>query len=136
EGKNLMNLQLSPDEKYATFSIITAAKNKNTIVPNYVDASGYTEDLDTRSKVGNAPSKVEIGIYDLTRDTVYFVSANNLPGIKDLPDYVKDYPEKTWDEKERALTLSSPTFSPDGKKAIIQVRAFDNKDRWITEVDL
>ncbi|GAB3226554.1 prolyl oligopeptidase family serine peptidase [Algoriphagus aestuariicola] len=136
QGKNLTNLQLSPDERFATFSIFTPATNKNTAVPNYVDASGYTEDLNARSKVGNSPSKVEIGIYDLTRDTVYFVSTSDLPGIKDLPDYVKDYPEKTWEEKERALTLSSPIFSPDGKKTILQVRAFDNKDRWITEVDL
>jgi dipeptidyl aminopeptidase/acylaminoacyl peptidase len=135
-SKNLMNLQLSPDEKYATFSILTPAKNKNTIVPNYVDASGYTEELNARSKVGNAPTNVEIGIYNLSRDSVYFVTATSLPGIKDLPDYVKDYPEKTWEEKERPLTLSSPTFSPDGKKAIIQVRAFDNKDRWITELNL
>jgi dipeptidyl aminopeptidase/acylaminoacyl peptidase len=136
EGKNLMNLQLSPDERFATFSIITPAKNKNTVVPNYVDATGYTEDLQSRSKVGNAPTLIDIGIYDLVRDTVYFVKAANLPGIKDLPDYVKDYPEKSWEEKERSLTLSNPTFSPDGKKAIIQVRAFDNKDRWITEVNL
>lgn len=136
QGKNLSNLQLSPDERYATFSIFTPASNKNTAVPNYVDASGYTEDLNARSKVGNSPSKVDVGIYDLTRDTVYFVTTSDLPGIKDLPDYVKDYPEKTWEEKERALTLSSPAFSPDGKKAIVQVRAFDNKDRWITELDL
>lgn len=136
QGKNLSNLQLSPDEKFATFAIYTPASNKNTIVPNYVDASGYTENLNTRSKVGNKPAKVEVGIYDLTRDTVYFVTTADLPGIKDLPDYVKDYPDKTWDEKERDITLSSPTFSPDGKRAIIQVRAFDNKDRWITEVDL
>lgn len=136
QGKNLSNLQLSPDEKFATFSIFTPVTNQNTIVPNYVDASGYTENLNTRSKVGNKPSKVEIGIYDLTRDTVYFVTTSDLPGIKDLPDYVKDYPDKTWEEKERDITLSNPTFSPDGKKAIIQVRAFDNKDRWITELDL
>ncbi|WP_026967084.1 S9 family peptidase [Algoriphagus terrigena] len=136
QGKNLTNLQLSPDEKFATFSVFTPSTNKDTGVPNYVDASGYTENLKTRSKVGNTPTKVEIGIYDLTRDSVYFVGISNLPGIKDLPDYVKDYPEKTWEEKERAVTLSSPAFSPDGKHAIIQARAFDNKDRWITEVNL
>ena len=136
QGKNLTNLQLSPDEKFATFSVFTPSNNKDTGVPNYVDASGYTENLKTRSKVGNTPTKVEIGIYDLTRDTVYFVGISNLPGIKDLPDYVKDYPEKTWEEKERPVTLSSPAFSPDGKHAIIQARAFDNKDRWITEVNL
>lgn len=136
QGKNLSNLQISPDERFATFSVFTPASNKNTAVPNYVDASGYTENLNARSKVGNKPTKVEIGIYDLTRDTVYFVTTSDLPGIKDFPDYVKDYPDKTWEEKEREITLSAPVFSKDGKRAIVQVRAFDNKDRWITEIDL
>ncbi|RIW15582.1 S9 family peptidase [Algoriphagus lacus] len=135
-GKNLNNLQLSPDGKYASFSVFTPANNKNTKVPDYTAASGYTEDLNSRPKVGTDPSKVEIGIYDLTRDTVYFVKTSNLPGIQDLPDYVKDYPERTWEAKDRELTLSGPYFSPDGKRAIIQVRAFDNKDRWITELNL
>ncbi|MFN3761328.1 MAG: prolyl oligopeptidase family serine peptidase [Algoriphagus aquaeductus] len=136
EGKNLSNLQLSPDGSFATFSVFTPASNKNTKVPDYTAASGYTEDLNTRPKVGTQPNKVIIGIYDLKKDTVYYVTTSNLPGIKDLPDYVKDYPEKTWEEKERDLTLSGPYFSPDGKRAIVQVRSFDNKDRWITELNL
>ncbi len=137
EGKNISNLQISPDKNFATFAIFTPpASNKNTKVPDYTASSGYTEDLNSRTKVGIAPSKTEIGIYDLTLDTVYFVSTANLPGIKDLPDYVKDYPEKSWEPKERELTLSSLNFSPDGKRAIMQIRSFDNKDRWIAEVNL
>ncbi len=135
-GKNLSNLRLSPDAKFATFSVFTPATNKSTKVPDYTAASGYTEDLNSRPKVGTSPAKVEIGIYDLTRDTVYYVKTSNLPGIMDLPDYVKDYPEKKWEEKNRELSLSGPYFSPDGKRALIQVRAFDNKDRWITELNL
>lgn len=135
-GKSPSGLQLSPDGNFATFSFFTPASNKNTKVPDYTAASGYTEDLNARPKVGTTPSKVEIGIYDLTRNTVYFVQTSDLPGIKDLPDYVKDYPERTWEEKERDITLSNPIFSPDGKRAILQVRSADNKDRWIVEVDL
>lgn len=135
-GKSPSGLQLSPDGNFATFSLFTPSSNKNTKVPDYTAASGYTEDLNARPKVGTSPSKVEIGIYDLTRDTVYFVQTSDLPGIKDLPDYVKDYPDREWEEKERDITLSNPIFSPDGKRAILQVRSFDNKDRWIVEVDL
>ncbi|GMQ28551.1 S9 family peptidase [Algoriphagus confluentis] len=136
QGKNLSNLQLSPDATYATFSVFSPGSNKNTKVPDYTSASGYTEDLNARPKVGTKPNKVEIGIYDLRRDTVYYINTSNLPGIKDLPDYVKDYPDKKWEEKERDVTLSGPYFSPNGKRAIIQVRSVDNKDRWITELDL
>ncbi|AMQ57012.1 S9 family peptidase [Algoriphagus sanaruensis] len=130
------NLQLSPDGSYASFTFFTPATNKSTKVPDYTVASGYTEDLNARPKVGTSPSKSEIGIYDLQRDTVYFVSVEDLPGIKDLTDYVKDYPEKTWEPKVREVSLSPLYFSPDGKKAIIQAKSFDNKDRWIAAVDL
>ncbi|XFE75179.1 DPP IV N-terminal domain-containing protein [Algoriphagus halophilus] len=131
-----MNLTLSPDGNYATFSYYDRGSGKNTVVPDYVDASGYTTDLNARSKVGTTPTTVEIGIYDLTRDTVYFIGTSNLPGIKDLPDYVQDYTEKTWEEKERTVILSQPYFSHDGSKAVINIRSADNKDRWISLIDL
>jgi len=136
EGKSPANLQLSPDGNFATFTIYNSSENKNTIVPDYVDASGYTTDLSTRSKVGTTPTKIDVGIYDLKRDTVYFISASELPGIKDLPDYVTDYPEKTWEEKERDVMFSSLYFSPDSKNAIVNIGSADNKDRWIASVDL
>jgi|LauGreSBDMM110SN_4_FD.fasta_scaffold12677_1 dipeptidyl aminopeptidase/acylaminoacyl peptidase len=137
EGKNLSNLQLSADARFVTFSVFTpAAANKGTKVPDYTAASGYTEDLNSRPKVGTAAGKVEIGIYDLQRDTVYYVNTSSLPGIKDAPDYRADYPERTWEMKNRELSLTGPTFSPDGTKAVIQARAVDNKDRWIASIDL
>ena len=137
EGKSLTNLQLSADARYVTFSVFTPpAANKATKVPDYTAASGYTEDLNSRPKVGTAAGKVEIGIYDLQRDTVYYVNIATLPGIKDAPDYRVDYPERTWEVKNRELSLTGPTFSPDGTKAFIQARAVDNKDRWIASIDL
>jgi dipeptidyl aminopeptidase/acylaminoacyl peptidase len=137
EGKSLTNLQLSADARYVTFSVFTPpAANKATKVPDYTAASGYTEDLNSRPKVGTAAGKVEIGIYDLQRDTVYYVNTATLPGIKDAPDYRADYPERAWEVKNRELSLTGPTFSPDGTKAVIQARAVDNKDRWIASIDL
>jgi dipeptidyl aminopeptidase/acylaminoacyl peptidase len=138
EGKSLSNLQLSADARFVTFSVFTpaATANKGTKVPDYTAASGYTEDLNTRPKVGTSAGKSEIGIYDLQRDTVYYVNTTTLPGIKDAPDYRADYPERSWEVKNREISLTGPTFSPDGTKAVIQARAADNKDRWIASIDL
>ncbi|WP_057936535.1 S9 family peptidase [Algoriphagus resistens] len=136
EGKSPVNLQLSPDGNYVTFTIYNSSDNKNTKVPDYVDASGYTTELNARSKVGSTPTKAAVGIYNLLRDTVYFISSSELPGIKDLPDYVADYPDKEWEEKERDVVFSTPYFSPNGKKAILNIRSTDNKDRWIASIDL
>lgn len=137
EGKNYTNLQVSPDKNFVSFTIYSPPTvSKSTKVPDFTAASGYTTDLISRSKVGTPPTKTEIGIYDLRRDTVYFVSPIDLPGIQDLPDYLKDYPERTKENKNRDLILSNLLFSPNGKRALIQIRAYDNKDRWIAEVNL
>jgi len=135
-GKTPSSLQISPDTRYATFAHYKTETNQSTKVPDYVAASGYTKDLNARPKVGTKPTTSEIGIYDLQRDTVYFVSVADLTGIKDFPDYIVDYPDTTRQEKEREVALSGPFFSPDGKSAIIQVKSYDNKDRWITKLDL
>ncbi|MEP6260255.1 MAG: S9 family peptidase [Gillisia sp.] len=132
--KSVSNLQLSPTGKYATFTLLTRAENNRTEVPNYVDASGYTVNLPTRTKVGDNPTKVEMAVYHLEKDTVVFIKTDNLTGIKDLPDYITDYPDKTWEEKQREVILTGPYFSNDGK-AIVNVRSHDNKDRWIALLD-
>ncbi len=134
--KSVTNLQLSPNQKYATFNLITRADNKNTIVPNYVDASGYTVDLNARSKVGDEITKVELAIYNFIKDTVYLVRTDALPGITDLPDYVGDYPDKELEETAREVIAWGANFSDDGEKALVNVRSHDNKDRWISLLDL
>lgn len=135
-GKNIANLTLSPDARFATFSVFQRTSNPPTGVPDYLDASGYTKDLRARSKVGTEPSQVEIGFYDLVNDTVIYVNTSTLEGIQDLPDYVSDYPDKKWEKKDREVYLSGPYFSPNGKTAVVVARSLDNKDRWIAKVDL
>ena len=132
--KNVANLEVSPNNEYVSFRLITPAKDKDTKVPDYMDASGYTVDLPARSKVGSEQTKVELAVYDLKKDTVYTVSAENLPGITDLPDYTKDYPDKEWEKKTRDVIISTPQFSEEGK-AVVSIRSQDNKDRWIALLD-
>lgn len=134
--KSATSLQLSPDEKFATFNLIARAENKRTAVPDYTHVSGYTTDINTRSKVGDADTKVELALYDIENKKVTLIDVNKLPGIQDLPDYTKDYPEKAWEAKNRNVTISSPIFSNDGKLAIVNIRSSDNKDRWIAQLDL
>ncbi|PSL07413.1 S9 family peptidase [Cecembia rubra] len=135
-NKQLSNLTVSPDGSYVTFNLITRVDNKGTLVPDYTHTSGYTTNLNTRSKVGDKPSKIELAIYNIQKDTVYLLNTDNLEGIKDLPDYVKDYPNQKWESKNREVIPSGPYFSKDGKYAVVNIRSVDNKDRWISLLDL
>ncbi|WP_339611619.1 prolyl oligopeptidase family serine peptidase [uncultured Planktosalinus sp.] len=136
DKKSMINMVVSPNQKYVTFNLYDSSNSDPTIVPDFIDASGYTVDLNTRSKVGNNTTQIELAVYNIEKDTVYFVNQNNLPGIKDLPDYVKDYPDKEWEEKTREVYFSRAYFSDNGNHAIVNVRSKDNKDRWITKLDL
>ena len=134
--RSVTNLRLSADAKFATFNLITREENKPTIVPNYLDESGYTVDLKARPKVGENITKVELAIYNFAKDTVYLAKSEKLPGITDLPDYISDYPSQEWENKERAVIPWGAYFSDHGHNALVNVRSHDNKDRWIALLDL
>ena len=134
--QNIINLQVSPDAKYVTFNVYSGGESDDTIVPDYIDASGYTVNLNTRSKVGDDQTKVDLMVYAVEKDTVYKVITDQLMGISDLPDYTKDYPDKEWESKPREVILSRAYFSDNGTHAIVNVRSKDNKDRWLAKLDL
>ena len=140
-GDQLVNgVVVSPNSRFITYRLVKQAEGtKITQVPNYVTASGFTEEIPNRTKVGGPQSTSEEYIFDTQRDTVYKVIIADLPGIKDLPDYVKDYPkqleERTKKNEDRKVDVFNPIWSQDGKYAVLIVTAQDNKDRWIMKLD-
>lgn len=140
EGSFLSGMSISPDEKFISFRIMKRAEgNKNTIIPNYMSTSAYTEDINGRTKVGQKLSSIETYMHDLLRDSIYQISAKDIPGIKDLPDYLKDYPEQQKERikknEDRKVSINGPFWNLDGSRAIVTVAALDNKDRWIMKLD-
>lgn len=138
------SLMLSPDNNYLTWQIMQPAEDKRTIIPNYVTESAYTEDIQARSKVGMSSfSSGSINIYDINRDTIYKLKTDDIPGLNDEPDYVKDYPVKKTDESgkpakadKRSFRMGNPVWSADSKFAIADVFSNDSKTRWIMLIDI
>ncbi|WP_205501623.1 S9 family peptidase [Rufibacter psychrotolerans] len=142
EDRTVDNIILSPDERFITYRLVSRpANSKIAQVPNYVTASGYTEDIPTRTKVGAAQPTYELGLYDTRLDTTYLVSFKGAPGMQDKPTYQQEgqgkegaNPRSTQPET-RKVTMFGPFYSGDGKKAVLVARSFDNKDRWIMSFD-
>ncbi|HEY8958138.1 DPP IV N-terminal domain-containing protein, partial [Chitinophaga sp.] len=135
QNKRLRDVQISTDGRFITYSLFTApADARNTIVPEFVTASGFTTDIAARDKVGAPQGSFESFIYDRQRDTVLPIKITDLPGIKDLPDYVKDYTKKDT-PKVREVIVNGPYWSDKGTHAIVDIRSQDNKDRWIALLD-
>ncbi|HTP36309.1 MAG TPA: prolyl oligopeptidase family serine peptidase [Candidatus Acidoferrales bacterium] len=109
------NLQLTPDEKYVIADIFEtpAAPAKNTIVPNYVSDSAYTEDIQGRTNVGDSQGISKLAVINAETGEVKWV----------------DHGQK------KEIQLGMPVWSEDGTKAVVPGRAADNKDRWIFALD-
>jgi dipeptidyl aminopeptidase/acylaminoacyl peptidase len=91
------------------------AHAKAAIVPNYVTEAAYTEDINARTKVGDAQSKARLAVFDLKTLKTAWAS---VPAV---------------DEK-RDLRWSMPILSDDGKHAVAAARAGNNEDRWFVLV--
>lgn len=139
-GRAVNGVQLSPDGRYITYRLIRFPEGNQTAnVPEYVTASGYTENIPARTKVGSQLAAYESFVYDTKRDSSYAVSVREIPGIKDLPGYLKEYPEqlrkRQAGNKNRAVVVHGPFWNESGTLAVVVVAAQDNKDRWIMRLD-
>ncbi|WP_439881260.1 prolyl oligopeptidase family serine peptidase [Pontibacter sp. MBLB2868] len=147
EDKFVNDVTLSPNEQFITYQLITRPKNaKVAIVPDYVTASGYTEDINTRTKVGDAQSTYEFYVYDTKRDTTYAVLMNDVEGINDQPAYLLSKNAEASTAKGaadgkakkaevRPTVIYGPFWSENGKYAVVVARSQDNKDRWVMKLD-
>lgn len=143
DDKSVDFSRLTPDGNFVVFRLSKSAAAKNTIVPNYVTLSGFTEDIASRTKVGAPLGTSELFVYDIKRDTVLQVKTDSIPGITDIPAFTNAYPKKETkkDSKDkkpalRQISFSAPVWSENGKQVALQLRAADNKDRWIALLDV
>jgi dipeptidyl aminopeptidase/acylaminoacyl peptidase len=115
QRQSIRSLQLTPDEKYVIASVFEtpAAPAKNTIVPNYVTDSAYTEDIPGRSNVGDSQGTAKLAVINVESGEVKWA----------------DHGQK------KDVGLSIPVWNEDGTKAVVAARSADNKDRWIFALD-
>jgi dipeptidyl aminopeptidase/acylaminoacyl peptidase len=153
EDKIISGLSISADGRFISYKLLKEALGaRHTSVPSYVTESGFTTEIPGRTMVGAPQGSFSFYIFDRDKDTVINIPTDQIPGITDLPDYVKDYPQKNGapnkiDTGNSALTSVSkktatrdvffigPYWSEHGASAIMDIRSRDNKDRWLMSLD-
>jgi len=143
-GQSVANLQLSPDGKSVLVSVIQPASGaKNTIVPNYVTESAYTEDIPSRNKVGDEQSRTRLAIISVETGDVTWVDhgqkQTQQPNqrLAQPPSQASEAQgaSQRAQERERNVQFLNPQWSEDGKNAVALARSADNKDRWTLLID-
>jgi dipeptidyl aminopeptidase/acylaminoacyl peptidase len=117
DRQSATDLQLAPDGTHVFIVIVERAETaKRAEVPSYVTKSAYVEDIPSRLKVGDAQDKRLLAILNL--ETGHSVWADGA--------FAGD---------KRPIRWSMPRLSDDGALAVADVRAEDNKDRWLVTID-
>ena len=136
DDKSMRGLSISPDGKFISYVLYKSpGKRQSTIVPNYVTESGFTTDIRGREKVGEPQGTSQFFIYDTKADTAFELKTDSIEGIRDLPDFLKDYPKEFEKRKNenaaRKVSFASAQWSPAGNNLVLDIRSQDNKDRWL-----
>ncbi len=115
--ERVVQLQVSPAASAVIVVTSQAASGaRNAQVPNYVTGSGYTEEIDSRTKVGDAQAAGRVGIITLPAGTVKWVNA--LGGDSLPPAFVTSL---GWNEA--------------GTSALVTATSRDYERRVLTRVD-
>ncbi len=149
-----LNRTLSPSGRFMLVAVKKkgAENGKGGRMPNYVTEDGYLAITDTRTRVGlDEPPAQSMLLVNLEERSFSVVDVSGLPGIDEDP--LADLRESAieWhvehgakrEEVEKALKapeqrsiwVMDVEWNAQGTLAAIQLRAGDNKDRWLTTLD-
>lgn len=137
----LPQIRLAPEERLRAltptrsgeYALIHAGRpsegSKETIVPDWITADGYTRDLTVRSKVGDAQSSRRVGILTTATGAVSWIDL--------VPE---DYEGEGSVRVGRGSgppgsSVSGANWNDAGTKAFVFAVSFDDKDRWLWSVD-
>lgn len=90
---------------------------RNTIVPNFVTASGYTEDINSRSKVGEAIGRQRVGVLTL--------ASGEIEWVRPIPD----------DSTEAYGSLQEWGWNDAGNAVLVQADTRDFTRRVLSRID-
>ncbi|NII11325.1 prolyl oligopeptidase family serine peptidase [Oleiagrimonas sp. C23AA] len=158
KDSKIVDTSLSPDGRYML--VVTQSANydagKSPQVIHYVTRSGYVKPEDARTYVGhNDPAPQQLKLLDLKTHHQYSLSLDALPGIHtdplaklraqtqaklrkqghDAEADALDAPKTRGVRIAEGSGYATIVWSDNGAQAAVQLRAIDNKDRWLTTVD-
>ncbi|MFD1553659.1 S9 family peptidase [Putridiphycobacter roseus] len=125
--------EINSNHNFALFRLDKYAKNTNTEMPSYINKNGHVTLKKARPNVGAKHPTHVIAYLDLNHNKSGEINIAHLPGIKLDPLYLQIYND-TIDLHRSTPKAVIPTqiqFNDFGDKALIEIKSYDNKDRWI-----
>ena len=112
-----------------------SVEGKSTRVPTYITENGYVESFEARGKVSQQEPNQLMHLHVIEKDTLMQIDFSTLTDIRKKPLYL-DTVGGLYFKKDRPVFVHDPVFAKTKPLALLDVRAADNKDRWIVMVNL
>ena len=149
ERQSAADLMLSADDTHV-FMLVSErpAGARTVIVPNYVNETGYTEDIPGRTVVGDTQDRRLLAVLNLKTGKSVWADGSFAPPVDDSEkaaappgpppapaDAGSPQTPRPGRRADREIRWSMPEVSDDGRYAVAGARSADNKDRWYVAVD-
>ena len=139
ERQTINDAALSGDGKFVYLVTNDRAQSRASQVPRFVSESAFTEDIDARTKVGDAQDRRRLAILNLDTGAGFWAGLDGVSdpiAIPKPPSGDEPRPERKPDPApKRDVRWGSPVLSPDGRLAVVLVRSADNTERWLASID-
>jgi len=143
DRQSVVDLMLSPDDAHVFVLVSERPVGARTVVvPNWVNETGYVEDINGRTTVGDAQNRTLLAVLNLkTGKSVWADGGFAPPVVEPKPatageaSAASERSEPGGKRADREIRWSMPDVSADGKYAVAGARSADNKDRWYVALD-
>jgi len=132
-GKSIGWIKITADLKHLIFRLDAYPKNENTHVEHHITNTGYTKTSPARPKVGAQNPTHQLIVMNLETSAFKTVDISVLPNIYDKPKYLNDNSKY---DKPREIIFTDCWLNENNNNCIVEIKAYDNKTRWITTLNL
>ncbi|WP_339720219.1 prolyl oligopeptidase family serine peptidase [uncultured Paraglaciecola sp.] len=154
EGNKTVKVSLSPNGKWLVLveQVSSGGRDNTDIMPNYINEDGRVAADDVRQRVADAaPSQQSIWLVNLENRSKRKLSYSSLPGYNE--DVLEGVKRENAEAKGETYTVnrlprdislmddwywsqSAIQWHNNGENVAIMLEAWDNKDRWLTTVNM
>lgn len=126
-------VEISNDKSALLYQDSKFPKTDKTVYASYVTSDGHTRSKRARPKVGRPDPSHTLNFIDMRSNIHHRIDISNLEGINDHPDYYKYYDKR--ESEKRKVIFHNHGSNPKGNIFLVEIKSYDNKDRWICTVD-
>lgn len=143
ERQTIADAALSGDGKFAYLVVNDRALSRAAQVPRFVSESAFTEEINARTKVGDAQDRRRLAVLNLDSGEGAWAGLDGVSDAIGIPKPADgDEPKpgakpgaKPEAAPTREVRWGAPMLSPDGMKAMVTVRSADHTERWLALID-